>query len=169
MSTLHQLRDGLNDAWDVLLEGWQRLYRNAAGAITRFTPGRPEGTLNATDEQRDAALRNTGWGVLAAEVFDDADRVVIRLETPGMTSDGFDLQIIDNRLIVSGEKSVEREHTSGQYYVTECAYGCFERVIPLPDDVDADNTTANYRNGVLRVELPKAAAKRRGKVTVKST
>jgi len=38
MSTLHQLQEGLNEAWDTLVDGWQRLYRHAAGAITRFTP-----------------------------------------------------------------------------------------------------------------------------------
>jgi len=39
MSTLQQLREGVSEAWDSLVEGWQRLYRRAAGAITRFTPG----------------------------------------------------------------------------------------------------------------------------------
>jgi len=38
MSTVDQLREGLNEAWETLVDGWQRLYRRAAGAITRFTP-----------------------------------------------------------------------------------------------------------------------------------
>ncbi|MGE5153366.1 MAG: Hsp20/alpha crystallin family protein [Bdellovibrio bacteriovorus] len=165
MSTLHQLREGLNEAWDNLMDGWQRLYRRAAGAITRFTPGR-EVPGEATDREGGGlALRSTGWGLLASEVFDDEDRVVVRLEAPGMEKGDFDLQIERDRLRVRGEKQVESEHTEGRYHVTECAYGRFERIIPLPDEVEADRAKASYRNGVLRVELPKATP--RGRKTIK--
>ena len=166
MSTMHQLREGLNEAWDTLLDGWQRLYRRAAGAITRFTPGDQRAQRDAAGERRDVALRSAGWGVLAAEVFDDDDNVVIRLEVPGMDKDNFDLQVRDNYLVVRGEKQVERERSSGSYHVTECAYGSFERAIPLPGEVEEGKATASYRNGVLRVELPKAESRRRRTIRV---
>ena len=69
MSTLHQLREGLNEAWDTLVDGWQRLYRRASGAITRFTPGKKAREDNQGTGQ-EIAVRSAGWGVLAAEVFD---------------------------------------------------------------------------------------------------
>lgn len=166
MSTMHQLKEGLNEAWDTLLDGWQRLYRRAAGAITRFTPGDRRAQRDAAGERQDIALRSAGWGVLAAEVFDDDDNVVIRLEVPGMDKDNFDLQVRDNYLVVRGEKQVEREHRSGSYHVTECAYGSFERAIPLPEAVEENKATASYRNGVLRVELPKAESRRRRTIRV---
>jgi HSP20 family protein len=166
MSTLQNLREGLTEAWDTLLDGWQRLYRRAAGAITRFTPGKREVHAGADESEREIAVRSAGWGVLAAEVFDDDDKVVIRLEAPGMAKDDFDLQLMDDYLVVSGEKQVERERTEGRYHVTECAYGRFERAIPLPDEVEGDQARATYRNGVLRVELPKVAARRRKTIKV---
>jgi HSP20 family protein len=116
---------------------------------------------------REISARSSGWGVLAAEVFDDDDRVVVRLEVPGMETDNLDIEVIDDYLVVRGEKRIAREHTSGQYHVTECAYGQFERAIPLPEAVDTDNADATYRNGVLRVELNKASAKLQRKITVK--
>lgn len=165
MSTFNQFREGLNEAWDTLVDGWQRLYRRASGAITRFTPG----MKGRDDEQgggQEIAVRSAGWGVLAAEVFDDDDQIVVRLEAPGLEKSDFDLEVLDNYLVVRGEKQIERERTEGRYHVTECAYGRFERAIPLPDEVDSSKARANYKSGVLRIELPKAVSRRRRTITV---
>jgi HSP20 family protein len=161
MATLQQISEGVGNAWDSLMDGWRRLYRRAAGAITRFSPGGKGGPA------REIALRSAGWGVLACEVYDDADRVVVRLEAPGMEKDDFDLQVLDDHLVVRGEKQMQQERTEGGYHVTECAYGSFERAIPLPAAVEVDTASASYRHGVLRVELPKSAAHRRRNITVK--
>lgn len=166
MSTIHQLREGLDEAWDTLTAGWQRLYRRAAGAITRFSPGESDQRRDDAGNGRDIAVRSAGWGVLAAEVYDDDDAVVVRLEVPGMEKDNFNLQLLDDHLVVCGEKQVEREHTDGRYRVTECAYGKFERAIHLPEDVDSGKARATYSNGVLRVELPKAETRRRRTIEV---
>lgn len=166
MSTIQQIRHDIGQAWDALFEGWQRLYRQATGAITRFTHGGRETPSPDADEAREMAVRNAGWGVLAAEVFDDDDKVVVRLEVPGMDKDDFELHLRDDYLVVQGEKRGSRERTIGRYHVTECAYGQFERAIPLPGEVDSDRASAIYRDGVLRVELPKAAASRRRLINV---
>lgn len=166
MSTFQQVREGLNEAWDTLVEGWQRLYRRAAGAITRFTPGRESGKGDSAEAGQEIALRSTGWGVLAAEVFDDDNNIVVRLEAPGMDKSDFDLEVLDNYLIVRGEKQIERERTEGRYHVTECAYGRFERAIPLPEGVEHGKAHASYRSGILRVELPKETSRRRRTIKV---
>ncbi len=149
MSTLHQLREGLNEAWESVREGWQKLYRRAAGALTRFTPGRKSDT--DMQDTREIAIRSTGWGFLAAELFDDSDRVVIRLEAPGMEREDFDIEVLDDYLVVRGEKRIERNRTEGRYHVMECAYGSFERAFPLPEEVQADQATASYDKGVLKI------------------
>ncbi len=165
MSTLQQLRSGLHEVWDTLLEGWQRLYRKATAAITRFTPG-DDRHADDSEEGRELAVRNLGWGVLAAEVFDDDERVVVRLEAPGIEAGNFDIEVVDDYLIVRGEKRIERERREGRYHITECAYGRFERAVPLPGEVDPAQASARYRDGVLRIELPKVAAARRRRITV---
>jgi len=165
MSTLNQLREGLNEAWDTLVDGWQRLYRRAAGAMTRFTPGKKAREQDSGAGQ-EIAVRSAGWGVLAAEVFDDDDKIVVRLEAPGMETSDFDLEVLDNHLIVRGEKRIERERTEGRYHVTECAYGRFERAIPLPEEVESAKAKASYKSGVLRIEMPKSAARRRRTIRV---
>lgn len=165
MSTLNQLREGLNEAWDTLVDGWQRLYRRAAGAITRFTPGKNAGEDDKGTGQ-EIAMRSAGWGVLAAEVFDDDDQIVVRLEAPGLERSDLDLEVLDNYLVVRGEKQIQRERTEGHYHVSECAYGRFERAIPLPDEVESAKARASYKNGVLRVELPRSASRRRHRISV---
>lgn len=59
-------------------------------------------------------------------------------------------------LYISGEKHYEHETRESTFHVMERAYGSFQRSIPLPRNVDADNAEASYRNGVLNICLPKA-------------
>ena len=164
MATSQQIREGLGEAWDNLMDGWRKLYRRAAGAVTRFNPhGKTSTDLTRLDTQ-ELAVRSADWGVLACEVFDDDDRIVVRLEAPGMEKDDFDLQVVDDYLVVRGEKKMERERTEGGYHISECAYGSFERAIPLPDKVETAKASANYKRGILRVELPKSAPRRRRRI-----
>lgn len=159
MSPFQHLRDEFSHAWDALLDGWQRLYRRAAGAMTRFNQGSKS---EDAEEGTELADRSAGWGVLAVEVLDGEDKVLVRLETPGMSKDDFDLEVVGDYLIVRGEKRVTREETQGRWQITECAYGSFERSIPLPAPVDSDQASASYEQGVLRVELPKRQPRQRG-------
>jgi len=157
MSTLDQIRHGLSRAWDSVAEGWQQLRERAAQALTRYTPMRHGAGLETTEEQ--VAARGARWGLLAAEVQENEDEVVVRLEAPGMEKDQFDIAVIDGRyLTVRGEKRVQREEKRGRYHVMECAYGSFERAVALPAEVNDSGAKASYRNGVLRVALPKVAS-----------
>ena len=166
MPKLQHLREGIGSAWERVIDGWQHLYRRASDALTQFTGGGHE-TGADRQELQEFVQRSSGWGLLAAEVFDDDERVVVRVEAPGLDKDDFDLEVRDDYLIVRGQKRVARERTRGRWHVTECAYGNFERVIPLPDTVDTGKAGAEYRHGVLRVELPKSAGRRRTKVTIR--
>jgi HSP20 family protein len=162
MSALHQLKQGLNEVWGSVREGWERLYQRAAGAITRYTPGKKTGEL-ANVEMAD---RSAGWGVLAAEVYDDDNAVTVRLEAPGMKKGDFDIEVVDDYLVVRGEKRYEKERKEGRFHVTECADGVFERAVPLPAEVDVSKAKARDKRGVLSVTLPKTTASRRRRITV---
>lgn len=156
----------LSRAWDSLQAGWRNLMERAANALTRFIPGQAA-------EQEDAqaiALRRTspGWSMLAAEVHETPTEVSVRIEVPGMDADQFDIEVRGRQLLIKGEKHIARESTEGHYHVTERAYGCFERVLPLPSEVDDSGATASYKRGVLSVRLPKHQAKQNPRITIKS-
>jgi HSP20 family protein len=107
------------------------------------------------------------WGLLAVDVFDDDERVVVRLEAPGMRKEDFRLEVRDDVLWVEGEKRFEREATRGHYRLMQCAYGRFQRAIGLPVPVRGEKARATYKDGVLRVELPKAESARTRRIEVK--
>jgi HSP20 family protein len=72
--------------------------------------------------------------------------------------------VLDDALVVSGEKRFERERTKGRYRMFQCVYGSF-RVVPLP--VLADASKASYNAGVLKIELTKAKPAKPNVQTIK--
>lgn len=163
---LENLKENMGAWWDNLAEGGRHLWQSAAGALTRFKPG-DKTNLPASDSVDDQSwLPSHGWSLLGGDVFEDDDRLVVRLEVPGLEKDELNIEIRDDALVVSGEKRFERQATEGRWRVVQCAYGQFRRVVPLPVAVKADAATARYRNGVLRVELPKAVAGRQKAIPI---
>jgi len=134
MSTFEQIREGVSESFDSLVQGWRHLADRASGALTKFMPVRRHGD----DGESSIAVSgySARWGLMAAEVSDDDDRVVVKLEAPGMDSNDFDIQVRENVLVVRGEKKFHHEQKKGNYHLMECAYGRFERAIPLPAEVE---------------------------------
>lgn len=153
MSTLEQVRCSLGRGWENLAEGWHNLRERAGQALTRF---RPLGSRDDLDTWEDQVIRHVAdWGLLATEVQEDEGNLTVRLEVPGMERENFDIDVIDGYLVVRGEKRVQQEQRQGRFHVMECAYGSFERAVPLPVEVDGSAASASYRRGVLTVSLPK--------------
>ncbi|ABA59184.1 Hsp20/alpha crystallin family protein [Nitrosococcus oceani] len=153
MSPLEQIHKGASRAWDYLTEGWHHLRERANQALTQFTPATQGGQLETMEDQ---VMENASrWGLLAAEIKEDDKAVTVRLEAPGMEAGDFDIEVMNNALVIRGEKRVEREQSDGRYYVMERAYGRFERVLPLPAEVTESGSQAKYRRGVLWISLPK--------------
>lgn len=165
MSTLQQLQNNLSKGWDHLAEGWQQLRQRATHALTKFQPSRAEDSLQTVADQmvRDGSR----WGLLATDIQETDDEVIVRLEAPGMETEDFDIQVLDDVLIVRGQKHFEQSRKQGAYHVLECAYGSFERAIPLPVEVDHEQSKASYKRGVLRVELSKRANVKKRRINVK--
>lgn len=164
---LESLKENFGSLWDNLAEGWRHLRSSAAGALTVFKPGEKTNLPNSADVDDDFFLPSQGWAMLNGEVFEDENRLVVRLEVPGMSKEDIDIEVRDDALIMSGEKRFENESSQGRWRVMQCAYGSFRRVVPLPTPVKVDETHAFYKNGVLRVDLPKATPGKPRQVTIK--
>src|SRR4051812_6568882 len=105
--TFDQVRQGLEHAWDQLAEGWRELGQRATGALTRFRPaaaGAGPGTGPPSDDDLPVL---SGWAFLAADVFEDDDKVIVRLEAPGMRREDFQVELDGDVLSVRGEKRFE--------------------------------------------------------------
>ena len=159
MSTLEHMRGGLSRAWESVTEGWREFVERAGNALTRFHPAHSSGEVETADDRM--AREGSRWGVVAAQLVLGANDVAITLEVP-------DIEIVDDVLVVRGEKKFQREHQHGQYHVMERAYGRFERALRLPVSVSEDGAAASYKRGVLHISIPRStpvARTRRIKVT----
>lgn len=160
------LKQGVETLWGKLEQGFGHLRQSAAGALTRFRPGQQTQMPAAADIDVPGVLTAPGWGLVGGDVFEDEGRVVVRLELPGMDRQDFELLFEGDALLVRGEKRFERESTEGRWRVMQRAYGSFERRVPLPVAVKGDEARAVYKDGVLKIELPKVQPGRPVSVTI---
>jgi len=91
------------------------------------------------------------------DFFDDEKEIRVSAELPGMDEKDIAISIDSDGLRIEGEKKDEREEKGKGFYSSECSYGAFVRVIPLPYEVERDKVEAKFAKGVLTVRIPKAA------------
>ena len=95
--------------------------------------------------------------VPAVDVYEDAKKVVLKLEVPGMEEKDLDIRVENNTLTIRGERKFEQTVKEDNYLRIERNYGSFSRTFGLPNTVNTEAIKAEYKNGVLTVELPKSA------------
>jgi HSP20 family protein len=93
--------------------------------------------------------------VPAAELHETADAIHLKLEVPGIEAKDLDIQVTENAVAISGERKSEKKTEDNGRTVTEFHYGKFQRVIPLSARVENTNVTAEYKDGILNLTLPK--------------
>jgi HSP20 family protein len=96
-----------------------------------------------------------GW-TPAVDLYETADRFVLGIELPGLKRDQIKIELQHEILTVRGERAVRHEE-GAQFHRVERGHGPFSRSFPLPQPVDADRVTAEFRDGVLTVVIPKLA------------
>ncbi|MFC4159129.1 Hsp20/alpha crystallin family protein [Chitinimonas lacunae] len=151
----NDFKQGLEQLWESMTEGWRQLSKSATSALTYFKPAQNSQLPDRSEVDDGHYLPVHGWSMLGGDVFEDDKRVVVRLELPGMDKQDIQIDIEGDKLVISGEKRFQRESDNGRWRMLQCAYGSFRRVVPLPAPVLAEQANASYRNGVLRVDLPK--------------
>jgi HSP20 family protein len=87
------------------------------------------------------------------EAFRRGDKFVVRADLPGMKKDDVKVEVENNVLTISGERTDENEENREGFYRSERSYGQFYRAIPLPEGVTADQCDATFKDGVLEVSL----------------
>jgi HSP20 family protein len=94
------------------------------------------------------------WSPLV-DVFEDKDGITLKVELPEVEMKDVDLQVDGNTLTLKGERKLEKEAQREGYHRIERTYGSFSRSFTLPDAVEIGHITAQSKDGVLRVHLPK--------------
>jgi HSP20 family protein len=102
----------------------------------------------------------------SAELEDTPDAVHLKLEIPGLEAKDLDIQVSEHSVAISGERKSETKTEEKGAVRSEFRYGKFERIIPLPVQVKTDAAQAEYKNGILTLNLPKVAQEQKKVVKV---
>src|ERR1700739_405395 len=93
--------------------------------------------------------------VPAVDIYEDAKKVVLKLEVPGMEEKDLDIRVENNTLTVKGERKFEKDEKEENFHRIERRYGSFYRSFTLPTTVDTENVQASYNAGILKLDLNK--------------
>lgn len=105
-----------------------------------------------------ATQKIADWFAPRSDAAVTQDAYQIAMELPGVDQENIDIAVQDNMLVVTGEKRFEHEEQGKSYFFSEREYGAFQRAFRIPPDADQEAIAADFRNGVLRLTLPKKRA-----------
>lgn len=94
----------------------------------------------------------------SVDISEGKKAYTVRAELPGVEIDDVSIQAADQTLVIRAEKRQEREDDDEGYHCVERSYGAVQRVLSLPEDADAEAIDAKFKNGVLKLRIPKHAA-----------
>ena len=114
----------------------------------------------------DEGIARGSWNP-SVDIYENKEQIVLEAELPGMNREDFDLSIENNVVTLRGERRFEKKDDTDNYHRVERAYGSFTRSFTLPNTVTAEGATADYRNGVLRVTIPKREETKARRIEVK--
>ncbi len=124
--------------------------------------GRPA-TRTSGDKE---AMTVAEWSPLV-DITEDEKEYVIKAELPEVKKEDVKLTVQDNVLSIGGERKSEKEEKRTKYHRIERSYGSFMRTFTLPEDADGTRVAAEYRDGVLKVHLPKSEKAKPKSIDVK--
>ncbi|RPH81267.1 MAG: Hsp20/alpha crystallin family protein, partial [Nitrospiraceae bacterium] len=144
MNTLHR-DDPFRTRWHPLKER-EDLERRLSAML---------GTREATGHGGKEALTVAQWSPLV-DITEDDKEYLIKAELPDVKKEDVRLTVEHEVLAISGERTFEKEEKGKKYHRIERAYGSFVRSFFLPEDADGSKVTAEFKDGMLHVHLPKS-------------
>ena len=110
---------------------------------------------------------DSGEWLPSLDVSETKNEIVVKAEVPGMDPKDIDISLSNGTLTIKGEKKQEREEKEEDYHLVERSYWSFMRSIMLPTAVKQNKINASYKNGVLKIVLPKSEEAKKKEVKIK--
>ncbi len=108
-----------------------------------------------------------GTWLPSLDVAETENEFVVKAEVPGMDPKDIEISLSDGLLTIKGEKKQEKEENEENYHLIERSYGTFTRSIRLPKEIQSDKIDASYKNGVLKVVLPKSEEAKKKEIKIR--
>ena len=118
-------------------------------------------------ERRPTKIEEQGEFLPALDLAETDNELVVKCEVPGLEPKDIVISLSDGMLTIKGEKKQEREEKEADYHLVERSYGAFTRSIQLPKEVQGDKINASYKNGILKVTLPKSEEAKKKEIKIK--
>ena len=136
-----------NDVWN-LANGFNRIFGNP------FTP-------TVVDEESGGCA----WRP-AVDIYEEENGIALKAELPGIEKKDISIDVKDRVLTLKGERAAENETEGKSFYRRERTYGEFQRVFTLPEGINTDEIKADFKDGVLKVHIPKVEVEEPKKITI---
>jgi HSP20 family protein len=134
-------------------------------AVIKWDPFRD---LNILQDRMNRLFEDTGRGIRrgeepasttiwspAVDIYETEGEIVVQAELPGMDRKDISLNLENNVLTIRGDRQFKKETKEDNYHRIERSYGGFSRSFSIPTSVEEDKIRADYKDGVLRIALPK--------------
>jgi len=118
-------------------------------------------------EEMPLAERAWGWSP-SVDISETDGNVQIKAELPGLEAKDIDVDVSGDMLTLRGEKKMEEEKEEERYYYRERYSGSFQRSFRLPSGVESDKVDAEFKNGVLTINIPKSEEAKQKKIEIKA-
>ncbi len=130
--------------------------------------GRLMNQVTGTGTTQGGDSGQTATWLPAVDVWESENELVLSFDLPGIPEDKIAVELDDNVLTVSGERERAEEHRGDRFYRYERRFGTFQRSVTLPAGVNESEITANYKDGVLEVRVPKPEEQKPRRIQVGS-
>ena len=113
----------------------------------------------------DSKLSMWDWNP-TVDIYDNDENIVIKAELPGIDKKDIVIDVKDGVLTLKGERSFDNEVKEEKYYRRERTFGKFERIFRLPAKVDPEKISADYKDGILKIDIPKPEEQKSKQINV---
>lgn len=100
------------------------------------------------------------------DIYDTEKAIIINAELPGLSREDIALDVKENILTLKGERKFNDEVKDENYYRRERCFGAFERAFTLPSAINSEKIKANFKDGILKIEIPKPEEKKPKQITI---
>ena len=109
------------------------------------------------------------YGNLALDLYENEDEFMIEAAVPGINPEDLDINITDNVLTIQGEFTQEEAEEDKRWHLRERHFGSFTRRVRFPVQVNAEDVSAEYTNGILKLTVAKAEEVKPKRIAIKVT
>ncbi|MBW1642823.1 MAG: Hsp20/alpha crystallin family protein [Deltaproteobacteria bacterium] len=139
-------------------------FRNVAALQDRINRIFDESFSRTADLDDDISM--SAWKPLV-DIYETDESIILKAELPGIKKDDVSVEVKDNVLTLKGVRTEEKEIKEKNYYRKERAFGTFSRAFNLQHRIQPDKIKARFKDGVLKIEIPKPEEEKPKQITVK--